>query len=259
VAAVTEGDDAPVLLVETRDRIRVLTLNRPYVRNALSQELRTRFFAALAEVDDDDTVDVVIVTGADPAFCAGLDLRELGAQAELPDLTLQWPVMKKPVIGAINGVAVTGGFEIAMNCDFLIASQRARFADTHTRVGLLPRWGMSVRLPQLVGRGLARRLSLTGEFLSSAEALTAGLVTEVVAHEDLLVAARKVALAIVENNQGAVGAVLGLSHRIDDAQSRQLLAMEVEAADNWRRRGVTPADIAANRESVRRRGQAQLP
>jgi enoyl-CoA hydratase len=118
---------------------------------------------------------------------------------------------------------------------------------------------MSVRLPQLVGRGLARRLSLTGEFLSSAEALTAGLVTEVVAHEDLLVAARKVALAIVENNQGAVGAVLGLSHRIDDAQSRQLLAMEVEAADNWRRRGVNPADIAANRESVRRRGQAQLP
>ena len=89
--------------------------------------------------------------------------------------------MSKPVIGAINGAAVTGGLELALYCDILIASEHARFADTHARVGLLPTWGLSVRLPQKVGVGMARRMSLTGDYLSADDALRAGLVTEVVA------------------------------------------------------------------------------
>ncbi|MEC9323149.1 MAG: enoyl-CoA hydratase-related protein, partial [Actinomycetota bacterium] len=139
----TETSD--VLLVETTDRIRTLTLNRPRARNALSAALRTGLFAALREAQSDDDVDVVILTGADPVFCAGLDLKELGDTTELPDISPKWPPMTKPVIGAINGAAVTGGLEIALYCDILIASDQARFADTPARVGLLPTWGLSVR------------------------------------------------------------------------------------------------------------------
>src|SRR5882757_5101570 len=185
--------DADVLLIETEDRVRTLTLNRPQARNALSSELRRRFFLALRDAEADDDVDVVILTGADPVFCAGLDLKELGDTTELPDISPQWPPMNKPVIGAINGAAVTGGLEFALYCDILIASEQARFADTHARVGLLPTWGLSVRLPQKVGVGMARRMSLTGDYLSAADALRAGLVTEVVPHDQLLRAAREVA------------------------------------------------------------------
>src|SRR5919205_1478821 len=197
-----------VLLIETQDRVRTLTLNRPQSRNALSSELRRRFFGALRDAEADQDVDVVIVTGADPVFCAGLDLKELGDRTELPDISPQWPPMTKPVIGAINGAAVTGGLEIALSCDILIASEQARFADTHARVGILPTWGLSVRLPQKVGVGLARRMSLTGDYLSADDALRAGLVTEVVAHDELLPAARAVAASIVGNNQNAVRSLL---------------------------------------------------
>jgi enoyl-CoA hydratase len=250
----TSGD---VLLIDTQDRVRTLTLNRPESRNALSSELRKRFFAALREAEADDAVDVVILTGADPVFCAGLDLKELGTFTDLPDISPQWPPMTKPVIGAINGVAVTGGLELALYCDILIASEQARFADTHARVGLLPTWGLSVRLPQKVGVGIARRMSLTGDYLSAVEALRAGLVTEVVPHDQLLATARQVAASIVGNNQNAVRALLASYHRIDDAATGQGLAIEAESAIEWMRTA-SGDDIAANREAVLQRGRAQV-
>jgi enoyl-CoA hydratase len=246
-----------VLLIDTKDRVRTLTLNRPQSRNALSSELRTKFFAALRDAETDDAVDVVILTGTDPVFCAGLDLKELGGSSELPDISPQWPPMTKPVIGAINGAAVTGGLELALYCDVLIASEQARFADTHARVGLLPTWGLSVRLPQKVGVGVARRMSLTGDYLSAADALRAGLVTEVVPHEQLLTAARRIATSIVGNNQKAVRALLASYHRIDDAGTIQGLAIEAESAAQWMN-SATGDDIAANRDAVLQRGRAQV-
>ena len=246
-----------ILLIDTRDRVRALTLNRPQSRNALSSELRRRFFAALRDAETDDAVDVVILTGADPVFCAGLDLKELGDSTELPDISPQWPPMTKPVIGAINGAAVTGGLELALYCDILIASERARFADTHARVGLLPTWGLSVRLPQKVGVGMARRMSLTGDYLSAADALRAGLVTEVVPHDRLLEAARAVAASIVGNNQKAVRALLGSYHRIDQAATAPGLAIEADSAAQWMS-SASGGDIAANREAVLQRGRAQV-
>ncbi len=244
-----------ILLIETDERVRTLTLNRPQSRNALSSALRDRFFGALADAETDDEVDIVVVTGTDPVFCAGLDLKELGGQAALPDISPRWPPMSKPVIGAINGAAVTGGLELALYCDILIASENARFADTHARVGLLPTWGLSVRLPQKVGIGLARRMSMTGDYLSASDALRAGLVTEVVPHDQLLSAARQVAAAIVGNNQGAVRALLASYHRIDDSQTSGGLWLEAMAARQFRTSG---DDIAANREAVLQRGRAQV-
>jgi enoyl-CoA hydratase len=152
---------------------------------------------------------------------------------------------------------VTGGLELALYCDILIASEQARFADTHARVGLLPTWGLSVRLPQKVGVGMARRMSLTGDYLSSADAFRAGLVTEVVAHEQLLPTARQVAASIVGNNQKAVRALLASYHRIDDAASREGLAIEAESATQWMS-GANGNDIAANRDAVLQRGRAQV-
>jgi enoyl-CoA hydratase len=253
----TDAANDEVLLIDTTDRVRTLTLNRPQSRNALSSALRTAFYASLREAEVDDGVDVVILTGADPVFCAGLDLKELGDTTALPDISPKWPAMRKPVIGAINGAAVTGGLELALYCDILIASEKARFADTHARVGLLPTWGLSVRLPQKVGIGLARRMSLTGDYLSAHDALRAGLVTEVVAHDDLLPAARKVAGAIVGNNQNAVRALLESYHRIDEQQTSAGLWIEATSATQWMR-VATGDDIAANRAAVLERGRAQV-
>ena len=251
----TETSD--VLLVETTDRIRTLTLNRPGARNALSVALRTRLFAALRDAQNDDDVDVVILTGADPVFCAGLDLKELGDTTELPDISPKWPPMTKPVIGAINGAAVTGGLEIALYCDILIASDQARFADTHARVGLLPTWGLSVRLPQKVGVGMARRMSMTGDYLSADEALRTGLVTQVVPHAELLDTARRVATSIVGNNQKAVRALMASYHQIDEAQNSSGLWMEAASAREWMK-STSGDDIAASRGSVIERGRSQV-
>src|SRR6476660_5254988 len=246
-----------ILLIDTQDRVRTLTLNRPQSRNALSADLRRRFFGALRDAEADDDVDVVSVTGTDPVFCAGLDLKELGDSAQLPDISPQWPPMTKPVIGAINGAAVTGGLELALYCDILIASENARFADTHARVGLLPTWGLSVRLPQKVGVGMARRMSMTGDYLSATDALRAGLVTEVVPHDELLPTARRVAASIVGNNQKAVRALLASYHRIDDAGTTGGLAIEAESATQWMRTA-SGEDIAANRDAVIQRGRTQV-
>lgn len=248
---------ADVLLIDTQDRIRTLTLNRPGSRNALSAALRTRLFAALREAQADDGVDVVILTGADPVFCAGLDLKELGDTTALPDISPKWPTMTKPVIGAINGAAVTGGLEIALYCDILIASEQARFADTHAQVGLLPTWGLSVRLPQKVGVGMARRMSMTGEYLSAMEALRCGLVTQVVPHAEMLDTARRAAASIVGSNQKAVRALLASYHQIDEAQNSAALWQEAAAAREWME-NTSGDDIAASRSSVIGHGRTQV-
>ena len=183
----------------------MLTLNRPAARNALSRDLIRAAYAALTEADADEAVRAVMLTGADPAFCAGVDLKE--AQRDglkyFEEFRSQSCIaavakMRTPIVGAINGATFTGGLEMALGCDFLIASDRAVFADTHARVGILPGGGMTARLPQLVGLGMARRLSMTGEVVDAARAERIGLVTEVVAHERLLDRALELAGQIAE-------------------------------------------------------------
>jgi enoyl-CoA hydratase len=182
-----------VLLQEDTEGVRVLTLNRPGARNALSTELAASLHAALTAVEAEEEVRVLVLTGADPAFCAGIDLKEAARdgdeyfrRAGTADCIAQVGRMAKPVIGAINGATFTGGLELALGCDFLIASERAIFADTHARVGILPRGGMTARLPLVVGGAWARRMSLTGQVIDAAAAERIGLVTEVVPHGQLM-------------------------------------------------------------------------
>src|SRR3954447_26153667 len=227
--------DSEVVLVEVAERVAVITLNRPEARNALNRAVRRALPAAIARCDEDDHVDVMILTGADPAFCAGVDLKEFGSgqvqqgegfaalgnetQAEptggeaQPESTSRdargefrgaLPPHAKPLIGTINGVAVTGGFEVALNCDFLIASERARFADTHARGGVMPGWGLTVLLAQRIGIGRAKEMSITGNYVDAATALAWGLVNHVVPHDELLPFCKQLAADAVSNDQRGV-------------------------------------------------------
>jgi enoyl-CoA hydratase/carnithine racemase len=194
-------------LVTRTDRgaVLVLTMNRPSSRNALNRELIRSLYAALKSADADDSVRAVVLTGADPAFCAGVDLKEAARDgmkyfAEFKSNSCISAVaeMRTPTLGAINGATFTGGLELALGCDFLIASERAVFADTHARVGILPGGGMTARLPRVVGAAMARRMSMTGEVVDAVRAERIGLVTEVVAHDRLLDRAVELAGQIAE-------------------------------------------------------------
>ena len=194
-----------VLLREDTDGVRVLTLNRPEVRNALSSALLQALRDALLAADADDQTRAVVLTGAGTAFCSGVDLKEAAREDGGPfrrlasaDAISQVGRMAKPVIGAVNGPVFTGGLELALGCDFLIASDRASFADTHARVGLLPRGGMTARLPRVVGDAWARRMSMTTQVLDAATAERIGLVTEVVPHDRLMPRVMECARAIAE-------------------------------------------------------------
>jgi enoyl-CoA hydratase len=259
-----------VLLVEAADRVATVTLNRPEARNALNRDLRRELPRAMRDLDDDESIDVVILTGADPAFCAGLDLKELGSGGNdlrgraQPDDSAgaeqqrgPFPPMAKPVIGAINGAAVTGGFELALQCDFLVASEHARFADTHARVGIMPGWGLTVLLPQAIGLRRARQMSLTGNYVDAATALRWGLVNVVTPHEDLLPVCRALAGDIVSNDQRAVRRVNQTYDEGALLNGSDAWALEGGVAAAWTA-GFDPAEIEARRATVMARGRGQL-
>jgi len=265
---------ADVALLEVADRVATVTLNRPEARNALNTELVRTLRALVSEAERRDDVDVLILTGADPAFCAGLDLKELGRDGGVlkrggldTDTGAvgggrrgRWTTLPtaKPIIGAVNGVAVTGGLELALNCDFLVASERARFADTHARVGVHPLWGLTVLLPQAVGMRRAREMSATGNFVDAAQALAWGLVNHVVAHDELLPAAHRLAADIVSSDQRAVRAILNTYEEASRVPGGEAWELELRLAAQFQRGGVDPADIERRRRGVVDRGRSQI-
>ncbi len=190
------------VLLDKREGFAIVTLNRPDDMNALSRELRADFVEAFDECSRDDGIRVVILTGAGKAFCAGFDLKELSSgdldASQQADNTIAraMEAFHGPIIGAINGHAVTGGFEMALACDVLLASEHARFADTHARVGILPGWGLSQKLPRLIGLSRAKELSFTGTPLRAQQAYEWGLVNHVVPAEELLPRAVEMAQAM---------------------------------------------------------------
>jgi enoyl-CoA hydratase len=250
-----------VVLLEVSDRIATVTLNRPEARNALSGEVLRRLPAVMAEAEARDDVDIVVLTGADPAFCAGLDLKELGSEGSNltgvvpPDQRGPFPPMAKPVIGAVNGVAVTGGLELALNCDLLVASEHARFGDTHARVGVMPGWGLTVLLAQAVGVRRAREMSWTGNFLTAEEALHAGLVNHVVPHDHLMPFTRRLAADIIGNDQDGVRQLKRTYAAVAEATGAEGWEIEARDARSWRDRGFDPAEVARRRTAIISRGR----
>jgi enoyl-CoA hydratase len=258
----------PVVLIERDGAVATVTLNRPEARNALSAELRKGLWQAMKDLDDDDEMAAVVLTGADPAFCAGLDLKELastggaalgetGAAGDTTTARGPMPPMSKPVIGAINGVAVTGGFEVALACDFLIASEKARFADTHARMGIMPGWGLTVLLPEAIGYRRAKEMSTTGNFLDAHTALLWGLVNHVVAHEDLVAFAQQLAEDITTNDQAGVRRMLQTYEEGALVDRAEAWALEGRVAGEWQSSGRDSADLEARRRAVTERGRSQ--
>ncbi|MDP5103574.1 MAG: enoyl-CoA hydratase [Erythrobacter sp.] len=256
-----------VILLDVADGIATVTLNRVAAMNALNRAMRARLAEVMRAVDGDDAVRAVILTGAgERAFTAGLDLKELGSEAgalgsanatdpaDNPVKAIE--LCRKPVIGAINGVAITGGFEVALACDVLIASTNARFADTHARVGIVPGWGLSQKLSRMIGISRAKELAFTGNFLDAATAHAWGLVNHVTAPGDLLPLARKLA----GDMAGIDPAFLASYKRlIDDGFALSFTeGMAVEAQrSSAANSAVAPEQVEARRAAVQQRGRGQ--
>jgi enoyl-CoA hydratase len=254
-----------VVLLEVSERIATITINRPEARNALNNEVRNLLPQLMREADGRDDVDVLILTGSDPAFCAGLDLKELGSGGNRLGGDRDgmgggggsgrgpFAGRIKPLIGAVNGVAITGGFELALNCDFLVASERAKFGDTHTRVGVMPGWGMTVLLPQAIGVRRAREMSLTGNFMLAEEALQFGLVNHVVAHDELIPFTRKLAADIIGNDPQGVRQILATYNEINAEEP----AWQIETRDSvaWSQSNFSADKVEARRLAILERGR----
>lgn len=233
--------------------------------NALSRALQAELAKALAAVEADPQIRAVVLTGAgDRAFTAGLDLKEVG-QVGLqsgankgyggdPVVTLEG--MKKPVIGAVNGVAITGGFEVALACDILVGSKNARFADTHVRVGVVPGWGLSQRLSRRIGISRAKEMSLTGNYIDAATAEKWGLINRAYEPSELLAAAKKLAKDIAGVDQDMVMRYKSL---IDDGYAvgqGEALKLELQRASEANKR-VTAESVATKRAGIQERGRSQ--
>lgn len=270
----------PLVLTDRRNGVCRVTLNRPEALNALSKALRSALTETFLRLRDAPDTEVVVLTGAGRAFTVGLDLKELGGETAAPgglpaadetgardgspgavvsdqDLADAMLNLGKPIIGAINGFAITGGFEIALMCDFLIASTEAKFADTHARVGVVPGWGLSQRLPRLIGINRAKELSLTGNFLDAQTALAWGLVNRVVAPEDLLDVAEALARDILSTEPATRREIRRVMDEGWAASLGEGLEIEKSASAAHGRAEVRAEKIAARRVGIQRRGRDQ--
>ena len=257
----------PLVLVSRDDNIATVTLNRPEAMNALSRQLRLEFAAVMRDLAHDTDVRAIVLTGAgDRAFTAGLDLKELGsdtsnlgaASSDADDNPVKAiESCPQPVIGAINGVAITGGFEVALACDILLASPNARFADTHARVGILPGWGLSQKLSRRIGLSRAKEMSLTGNFIDADTACAWGLVNRVIAPEHLHETAKTLASDIASIDPAMVQAYRSM---IDDGFAiamRDALILEYERSSSSNS-AVRAEDVEKRRLNVMDRGRSAI-
>tara|TARA_B110000503_G_scaffold42717_1_gene69941 strand:- start:11305 stop:12075 length:771 start_codon:yes stop_codon:yes gene_type:complete len=253
------------LLLQREDGYAVLTLNRPDARNALSPQLLLDLCGVFRQLQDESDIYSVILTGAGTAFCAGLDLKAmaedesgLGVYAihAQHDITAAMTAFDRPIIVGVNGVAATGGFELALMGDILLASSGARFADTHCRVGLAPGWGLSQKLARMIGPSRAREAHFTGNVISAQQAEAWGLVSRVVAPEDLLDACRQVAMDIASCVPETVKVYKQMVNEGLQTDLATGLAMERSVMTDVNQR--VSGDVIANRRSsVQQRGKNQ--
>jgi enoyl-CoA hydratase len=253
------------VLTTIDDGIAVVTLNRPESMNAMNQALRRGIVEAFAGLRARDDVDAVILTGAGRAFCAGLDLKELGGEVPAGDIEPATNMevrealeeFDRPIIGAINGVAITGGFELALMCDFLIGTPNTRFADTHARVGIVPGWGLSQRLSRWIGVGRAKELHFTGNYLHAETAERWGLLNRVVAPDELIPTAMQLARDIQSCDQAVIREVKRIADEGYETSLREGLRLELIASDEYSRRFNPQRNVAGRRAGIQQRGRAQ--
>ncbi|WP_319825430.1 enoyl-CoA hydratase [Thalassovita sp.] len=242
------------VLYDRKGAVAVITLNRPEALNALSVQLRAELAAALRRAETEEEVRAVVLTGAgDRAFCAGLDLKEISSDpAKLRGASTAEPVdtpmnalmdLSCPVIGAVNGYAITGGFELALACDVLIASDNASFGDTHASVGVMPGWGLSQRLSRIIGPSRAKQMHFGCQRIDAQTALDWGLVNRVLPLTGLMDAA----LALAESFACHDPVILHEMKRVVDAGYAlplgEGLDLEGEAARAWNR-SAKPVNVA---------------
>ena len=251
-----------LVLTSTEGGVTTVTMNRPEALNALSAGLRNRLTEVFINLAEDSATEVIVFTGNGRAFTVGLDLKELGGETAAAtvvnkDLGKAMLQVNKPIIGAINGYAITGGFELALMCDFMLASEHAKFADTHARVGVVPGWGLSQRLPRLIGINRAKELSLTGNFLDAETAYAWGLVNRVVAADELLATAQQLAKDIVSTEPVTRNA---MRHIMDAGWHTSLtegLVIERDANREHAKTEVRAEKVAARRAQIQQRGRSQ--
>ena len=222
-----------VLLIDEPARgVMLMTLNRPAQRNAIDIALLDAANEALDNFTRDERRRAAIVTGAPPAFCAGLDLRTFSdtdaPRERVTALIRRFSQLEKPVIAAVNGAAYTGGLELALGCDFILAGEEARFADTHAKIGALSGSGMGSRLPHAVGVRFARQMMFSCEPIGARAALRVGLVNEVLPSDRLLARAVEVATAIAAHDPGLIRIAKSVLDRGSETTLAQ--AVQIEAA-----------------------------
>ncbi|STZ74196.1 enoyl-CoA hydratase [Mycolicibacterium fortuitum] len=244
------------LRTEQHGAVRVLTIDRPEAKNAMHGELRAALRAAMTEADRDVAVHAVILTGVDPVFSAGVDFKRLERSPDEtgspldPTPAAVVRAMRKPVICAVNGACVSGALEVALSCSFIIASERARFADTHALLGVVPTWGLTALLPRAVGVRKAREMSVTGAFVDAEEALRIGLVNHVLPHDQLLSYTLDLAARIP--GSAAVADMLRLYRSGEDLSLAGALALETTSSIG-RTYDLTAFTAAGSKASARQR------
>jgi len=226
------------IAVQVSDRVATVTVNRPDKLNALNDRVIAELGEAIDQVVSDANVGGIILTGAGRAFVAGADISELESHGPVSakrlaqtgqDVFGRFESSPKPVIAAVNGFALGGGCELAMACHIRIASEAAKFGQPEVKLGLIPGYGGTQRLPRLVGRGRALQLLLTGEMIDAQEAFRIGLVNRVVPAADLLTAANELMRAILANAPLAIANVIEVVNRGYDATLEDALTLEATA------------------------------
>ena len=252
--------------ITTTDNVGLITLARPEARNALTGAMMRDLANAVRAFDDNEAIGAIVLTGKDPAFCAGLDLRDLATTYQDIQLASETttaqrvllPAASKPIIAAVNGPAVTGGLELALGCDWMIASrEHATFADTHARVGVMPGGGMTIRLPQLIGINRARQMSFTGNFIGAATAYEWGLVNEICDHEALLPRAFALAGAINESRTHVVRELRTMYETLALRSDDDVYKEEARWSRKWMHDNFDGASFNNQRENIIARGSSQ--
>jgi enoyl-CoA hydratase len=227
------------IILEKRDGIARITLNRPEVLNALNVAILVEIRKALDVIQEDDSIGVVVLTGEGRAFSVGVDLKSIGGRKlkggsvgdeinqAARSLIQAMEKLPKPIIAMVNGVCLTGALEIAIGCDMIVASENAKFGDTHIRWGFRPTWGLSQKLPRALGTMKAKELSFTAEMISAEEAERIGLINRAVTAEELEPTVRALAEKIMNNSRDAIAAYKTLINR--GFRENLATALELEA------------------------------